>query len=195
MCSIAKRHLEKSHSSLKQQIAYFKFTGRLIELRVDGSFGNSNGWTLSSDSETSLMSRTWNLFRPLNTISRFRGFWRCRCCWGDRRISVALTWLLILPMPESAEISRCAWKPLRVVELAACLACFVSIVERVLNDGDAIAGPGATTLITGYCGFGRLDVCKVNFETIVVAAWGVGRTLNKHWILSFGPEENSQHKQ
>lgn len=34
---------------------------------------------------------------------------------------------------------------------------------------------------TGYCGFGRLDVCKVNFDTNAVtddgADCGVGRTL------------------
>lgn len=83
-------------------------------------------------------------------------------------------------MPESAEISRCAWKPLRVDELAACLAFFVSIAGRLDgedDDDDGIGTGGATTLITGYCGFGRLDVCNVNFETIVVAACGVERTL------------------
>lgn len=45
------------------------------------------------------------------------------------------------------------------------------------DDEDGIGTGGATTLITGYCGFGRLDVCNVNFETIVVAACGVERTL------------------
>lgn len=158
---------------------YFKFAGWFMALQTDGSLGNANGCILSSDSEESLISRTWNLFRPLNTISRFLGRWRWRdCCCGERRTSL-LIWLLILPMPESADISRCAWKPLRVDEFAACFAFFVSIAGRRLVEASTGAdGGGATTLITGYCGFGRLDVCNVNFETIVAVAWAVGRILN-----------------
>lgn len=152
--------------------SHLKLAGWVFELYTVGSCGNANGCTLSSENESSVKSRTWNLFRPLKTISRFLGRLLCRC--GDFFTSIAapptlppLLWLLRLPIPESADISRCdAWKPFLVV-FAACLAFFTSIDWR-----------GAIKLTgTAYCVFGKLDVCNVNFETIVVAACGVGRWL------------------
>lgn len=146
-----------------QKEVYLRLAVWVFALYAVGSCGNANGCT-SSENESLFKSRTWNLFRPLNTISRFLGLrWRCGDCFNSER----LLRLLMLPMPESAEISRCAWNPFLVV-LATCLAFFVSIGWR----GTKLTG-------TGYCGFGKLDVCNVNFETIVVAACGVGRTL-KH---------------
>lgn len=49
--------------------------GWVFVLYAVGSCGNASGWTFSSESESSVKSRTWNLLRPLNTISRLRG--RC----------------------------------------------------------------------------------------------------------------------
>lgn len=150
-------------------LTHLKLAGWVLELYAVGSCGNANGWILSSEENSSVRSRTWNLFRPLKTISRFLG--RVRWRIGDFLISFPLTVpqplprLLILPMPESDEISRCAWKPFFVV-LAACFAFFASIEQR-----------GAKLTDTGNCGFGKLDVCSVNFETIAVAVCGVGRTL------------------
>lgn len=92
------------------------------------------------------------------TISRLRG--RVRARGGECPFSV----VLILLMPESDEISRLfAWKRW-VVVLAACFATFVSIASR-----------GAILIGTACCGFGKLDVCNVNLDTIALHA--VGRTL------------------
>lgn len=93
------------------------------------------------------------------TISKLRG--RVRARGGECPFSV----LLILLMPESVEISRlAAWKPCLVVVFAACFATFVSIASR-----------GAILIGTACCGFGKLDVCNVNLDTIALHA--VGRTL------------------
>lgn len=138
---------------------YLKFAVGLVLSKALGSWGSVRLATLSSENDSSFKSRTWNLCRPLRTISIFRGR---RLRWGD------VLGTPMLPIPESLEISRWAWNSFFVL-FANCFSCLASIAPLARR----FTG-------TGTCGCGRLAECNVNFETAVAAfgAFGAVRTLS-----------------